>query len=87
MEAFNFNSCSAPGSGAGGPVRSMGQPPVTIGMSHPASRWLIGTLKVKPTGALDKWKTQSCSVRGAKGVHDLYFKFIGGSGLLLNFDW
>jgi hypothetical protein len=65
----------------------MEQPSVTIGMSHPASRWLIGTLKVKPTGALDKWKTQSCSVRGAKGVHDLYFRFIGGSGLLLSFDW
>jgi arabinoxylan arabinofuranohydrolase len=48
---------------------------------------LIGTLKVKPTGALDKWKTQSCRVRGAKGVHDLYFKFTGNSSPLMNFDW
>ena len=48
---------------------------------------LIGTLKVKPTGGLDKWKTQSCRVRGAKGVHDLYLKFTGGDGPLLNFDW
>ena len=65
----------------------MGQPPVKIGVSHPASHWLFGILKVNSTGALDQCKMQSCSVRGAKGVHDLYFKFIGGSGLLLNFDW
>jgi hypothetical protein len=48
---------------------------------------LIGTLKVKPTGALDKWKTQSCRVKDAKGVHDLYLKFTGGTGPLLNLDW
>jgi hypothetical protein len=48
---------------------------------------LIGTLQVKPTGGLDKWKTQSCRVKGAQGVHDLYLKFTGGDGLLLNFDW
>ena len=48
---------------------------------------LIGTLKVKSTGTLDKWKTQSCSVKMAKGVHDLYLKFTGGDGPLLNFDW
>lgn len=48
---------------------------------------LIGTLKAKPTGALDKWKTQSCRVRGAKGVHDLYLKFTGGDGPLMDFDW
>jgi arabinoxylan arabinofuranohydrolase len=48
---------------------------------------LIGTLKVKPTGALDKWKTQSCRVKGAKGVHDLYLKFNGDGSPLMNFDW
>ncbi len=48
---------------------------------------LIGTLKAKPTGAVDKWKTQSCRVRGAKGVHDLYFKFTGDGPSLMNFDW
>ena len=48
---------------------------------------IIGTLKVKSTGALDKWKTQSCSVKMAKGVHDLYLKFTGSDGPLLNFDW
>jgi len=64
----------------------MEQAPATTGISHPASRWLTGTLKVSSAGALDKWKMQSCSVRRAKDVHDLYFKFIGGGGLLLNFD-
>ncbi len=48
---------------------------------------LIGTLIVKSTGGLDKWKTQSCRVNGAKGIHDLYLKFTGGEGSLLNFDW
>jgi hypothetical protein len=48
---------------------------------------LIATLKVKSTGTLDKWQTQACRVRGAKGVHDLYLKFVGGDGLRLNFDW
>ena len=48
---------------------------------------LVGTLKVKSTGTLDKWQTQSCSVKKVKGVHDLYLKFTGGVGPLLNFDW
>jgi len=48
---------------------------------------VIGTLTVKSTGALDQWETQSCSVSGAKGVHDLYLKFTGGGGPLMNFDW
>jgi len=48
---------------------------------------LIGTLKVTPSGAWDKWETQSCNVSDAKGVHDLFLKFTGGSGPLLNFDW
>ena len=47
---------------------------------------LIGALKVKPTGAPDKWETQSCSVRGAKGVHDMYLKFTGDASPLMNFD-
>jgi arabinoxylan arabinofuranohydrolase len=46
----------------------------------------IGTLDIKPTGALDKWQTQSCSVSGAKGIHDLYLKFTVGDGPSLNFD-
>lgn len=47
----------------------------------------IGTLQVKHSGPLTNWTTQSCSVRGAKGVHDLYFTFTGGNEPLLDFDW
>jgi hypothetical protein len=48
---------------------------------------LIGTLKVKPTGALNQWETQSCSVSGARGVHDLYLKFTSDSSPLMSLDW
>jgi hypothetical protein len=48
---------------------------------------LIGTLKIKPTGAANRWETQSCSVRGAVGVHDLYLKFTGEALPEMNFDW
>jgi hypothetical protein len=47
----------------------------------------VGTLKVKPTGALDQWETQSCKVRGAKGVHDLYLTFFGTGSPLMNVNW
>jgi len=47
----------------------------------------IGSLKVKATGAPDQWETQNCTLRGARGVHDLYLKFFGGAGPQLNFDW
>ena len=47
----------------------------------------IGTLKVRSTGALDKWETQSCNIRGARGVHDLYLKFFGNGAPLMNVDW
>ena len=47
----------------------------------------IGTLKVKPTGGLDKWETQNCKITGARGVHDLYLKFFGNGTPLMNVDW
>ena len=47
----------------------------------------IGTLKVKSTGALDKWETQSCKITSARGVHDLYLKFFGNGTPLMNVDW
>ena len=46
----------------------------------------IGTLKVKSTGAFDKWETQSCAIKGARGVHDLYLKFFGNNWPLVNLD-
>ena len=47
----------------------------------------IGTLKVKSTGAPDKWDTQSCKITGARGVHDLYLKFFGNDTPVMNVDW
>jgi arabinoxylan arabinofuranohydrolase len=47
----------------------------------------LGTLKVKATGGLEKFETQSCKVTGAKGVHDLYLKFFGTGTPVMNVDW
>ena len=47
----------------------------------------IGTCKVSGTGGWQTWKEVSCDISGASGEHDLYFKFTGGSGYLLNMDW
>jgi arabinoxylan arabinofuranohydrolase len=47
----------------------------------------VGTLKVKPTGALNAWETQSCDVKGAGGVHDLYLKSFGNGTPVMNVDW
>jgi arabinoxylan arabinofuranohydrolase len=48
---------------------------------------LVGTCTVTGTGGWQTWTTKSCTVSGAAGVHDLYLKFTGGSGLLFNFNW
>jgi len=48
---------------------------------------LVGTCEVPTTGGWQEWVSKSCPVTEAKGVHDLYFKFTGGNGKLLNIDW
>jgi hypothetical protein len=48
---------------------------------------LAGVCAVPGTGGWQTWVAKSCSLNGANGVHDLYFKFLGGGGPLLNFDW
>jgi len=48
---------------------------------------VIGTCAVIGTNGWQTWTTVSCDISGATGVHDLYFKFTGGSGLLFNFNW
>ncbi|HBF34484.1 TPA: carbohydrate-binding protein [Candidatus Sumerlaeota bacterium] len=48
---------------------------------------LVGTLDVPSTGGAQEWKEKSCKIKNAKGVHDLYFKFVGEDGVLFNFDW
>lgn len=58
---------------------------IVLRLDSPSGR-RIGSLPVKSSGSLEKWQTQSGLVRGAKGVHDLYFKFTGVSRPL-HFDW
>ena len=49
---------------------------------------LLGTCAVPSTGGAQTWMTKSCTVSGATGIHDLFFKFTGGSGAtLFNFNW
>jgi hypothetical protein len=48
---------------------------------------LVGTCAVSGTGGWQTWTTKSCTVSGATGIHDLYLKFTGGSGYLLNINW
>ncbi|WP_010243043.1 family 43 glycosylhydrolase [Acetivibrio cellulolyticus] len=48
---------------------------------------LVGTCAVSGTGGWQTWTTKSCEISGATGIHDLYLKFTGGSGYLLNVNW
>ena len=47
----------------------------------------IATLEVSSTGGWQNWKTVTSDVTGATGKHDLYIKFSGGGGYLLNLNW
>jgi hypothetical protein len=48
---------------------------------------LVGSIAVTGTGGWQTWATKSCTITKVTGVHDLYFKFTGRSGLLFNFNW
>lgn len=49
---------------------------------------LAGTLKVSTTDGNDHYKSMTCDMKGAKGVHDLVFVFKGKNKKnLLNWDW
>ena len=48
---------------------------------------LIGTCPVAATGDWQTFIDASCNVSGAIGEHDLYLKFTGESGYLINFNW
>ena len=47
---------------------------------------LVGTCTVAGTGGWQTWTTVTCPVSGATGTHDLYLRFAGGSGYLLNVE-
>ncbi|MGO4428256.1 carbohydrate-binding protein, partial [Streptomyces sp. MCAF7] len=42
---------------------------------------------VPNTGGWQTWTTVSCPVSGATGTQDLYLRFTGGSGYLVNVNW
>jgi arabinoxylan arabinofuranohydrolase len=48
---------------------------------------LVGTDTVAGTGGWQTWATRTCTVTGATGIHNLFLRFTGGSGLLFNFNW
>ncbi|MBO3751256.1 family 43 glycosylhydrolase [Streptosporangiaceae bacterium NEAU-GS5] len=48
---------------------------------------LVGTCRLSGTGGWQTWTSVSCPVSGATGTHDLYLRFTGGSGYLLNMNW
>jgi hypothetical protein len=48
---------------------------------------LAGTCAVTGTGGWQTWTTVNCAVTTITGVHNLYLKFTGGAGNLLNINW
>lgn len=52
-----------------------------------ATGTLVGTCTVNGTGGWQNWTTVTCPVSGATGTRDLYLRFAGGSGYLLNLNW
>jgi arabinoxylan arabinofuranohydrolase len=47
----------------------------------------IGTCAIKSTGGAQTWATQTCTVTGATGKHDLFLKFAGSGSSLFKFNW
>jgi alpha-galactosidase len=52
-----------------------------------ATGTLVGTCAVPATGGWQTFTDVACNVSGASGRHDLYLKFIGDSGYLINVNW
>jgi arabinoxylan arabinofuranohydrolase len=47
----------------------------------------IGTCAIKSTGGAQTWATQTCTVTGATGKHDLFLRFTGSGSSLFKFNW
>ena len=47
----------------------------------------VGRLNVGNTGGWQNWQTASAAIGTVTGLHNLYLRFSGGSGYLLNVDW
>jgi enterochelin esterase-like enzyme len=52
-----------------------------------ATGTLIGTCAVAGTGDWQTFADAKCNVSGVTGKHDVYLKFTGGSGYLINLNW
>jgi len=47
---------------------------------------MVGSCPVSNTGGAQAWQTQTCQMEGASGVHDVFFRFLGGCNLF-GFNW
>lgn len=52
-----------------------------------ATGTLVGTCAVTTTGGWQAFTDVACNVSGVSGKHDLYLKFTGESGYLININW
>ncbi len=52
-----------------------------------ATGTLIGSCQVAGTGGWQTFTDSICTVSGVSGKHDLYLKFTGESGYLINLNW
>ena len=49
---------------------------------------LLGTCTVPVTGDWQTWATETCSLKGASGIHNVYLVFTGSGGnYLFNLEW
>jgi arabinoxylan arabinofuranohydrolase len=75
--ASSFAARVASGSSGGTVELRLGSPNGTV----------VGRCGVPGTGGWQTWTTVTCPVSGATGTQDLYLRFTGGSGYLLNINW
>ncbi len=52
-----------------------------------ATGTLIGTCPVEGTGGWQVFTDANCAVSGVSGKHDIYLKYVGDSGYLINLNW
>ncbi|HEV2329971.1 MAG TPA: carbohydrate-binding protein [Verrucomicrobiae bacterium] len=48
---------------------------------------VVGTVQVSPTGGWQNWTTETVSLSGASGCHNIYLVFNGSGGGLFNVEW
>ncbi|MCZ8520768.1 MULTISPECIES: family 43 glycosylhydrolase [Paenibacillus] len=68
-------------------VASMSGGKIELRLDSPVGE-VIGTLDVTPTGGNQEWKLMNTAVSHVKGIHNVFFTFVGeGTGSLLNLDY